>query len=92
MFQNDILVFDWSDADFVLANSTCFTIDLMTKISEKASLMKKGSWMITFSKKIANADPLQIKDEEKRDWECVLSIKKFMSWGAATVNVQRKIR
>lgn len=79
--------FDWAEADFVLANSTCFTNELMYKISEKSTLMKEGSWMITFSKKIPHADHLQIKDDDKRCWECVLSIKKIMSWGAATVNV-----
>ena len=29
VFQGDITKFNWSEADFVLANSTCFDIELM---------------------------------------------------------------
>jgi hypothetical protein len=54
--------------------------------------MKKGAWMITLTKKLPNADPIHIRDPSERDWECVLSLKMVMSWGYATVNVQRKIR
>jgi hypothetical protein len=31
-------------------------------------------------------------EEEKREWYCELSVKMIMSWGYATVNIQRKIR
>jgi hypothetical protein len=86
------LEFDWSNADFVLANSTCFEMSLMYKIAEKASLLKKDSWMVTLTKKLPSADPLYVREEEKRDWECLLSIKKLMSWGYATVNIHRKIK
>lgn len=82
----------WSTADLVIANSTCFDFQLMLKIGEKASLMKKGAWMITLTKKLPNADPIHIRDEALRDWECVLALKMVMSWGYATVNVQRKIK
>lgn len=93
VFQGDILEFDWwTTSDLVLANSTCFDLSLMLKIAEKASLMKKGSWMITLTKKLPTADPLYTRDPDFRDWECVLSIKMVMSWGYATVNVQRKIK
>jgi hypothetical protein len=51
-------------------------MELMHKIAEKASLMEKGSWMVTLTKKLPTADPLYCRDEERRDWECVLSIKK----------------
>jgi hypothetical protein len=54
--------------------------------------MKKGAWMITLTKKLPSADPTYIKEEEKRDWECLLSIKQSMSWGPATVNIHRKIK
>ena len=82
----------WTNSDLVLANSTCFDLSLMLKIAEKASLMKKGSWMITLTKKLPTADPLHFRDPNQRDWECLLSIKMVMSWGYATVNVQRKIK
>jgi hypothetical protein len=64
----------------------------MSKIATRASSLKVGTWMVTLSKKLATADPLQVKDDDKRDWECVLSIKKQMSWGVATVHIQRKIK
>lgn len=38
--------------------------------------MKVGSWMVTLTKKLPTSDPLITRDEDKRDWECVLSIKK----------------
>lgn len=93
MYQGDLLNYDWwSETDIVLANSTCFEFNLMLKIAEKASLMKIGSWMITLTKKLPTADPMHQRNEELRDWECVLSIKMVMSWGYATVNIQRKVK
>ncbi len=63
VFHGDLLEFDWwSQADVVLANSTCFDFNLMLKIAEKASLMKKGSWMITLTKKLPTADPIHTRD------------------------------
>lgn len=59
----------------------------MLKIAEKASLMKKGAWMITLTKKLPTADPIYQRDPSKREWECVLSLKMIMSWGYATVNI-----
>lgn len=32
----DMLEHDWSNADFVLANSTCFDMELMQKIANKS--------------------------------------------------------
>ena len=60
----------------------------MKQIASKASLMKKGSWIITLTKKLPSADPLYTRETEDRDWECLLSIKMIMSWGYATVNIQ----
>ena len=43
--------------------------------------------------------PSNLEDEESAeetgessDWECVMSIKREMSWGLATVHLQRKVR
>ena len=92
-YHGDLLEYDWwSEADFVLANSTCFEMALMTKICEKTALMKKGSWMVTLTKKLPSSDPFVVRDDEKRDWECLLSIKRQMSWGLATVHIHRKIK
>lgn len=79
-------------ADIVLANSTCFDIELMQKISDLATQMKKGSWILTLTKKLPASDPNIVRDDNKREWECVLSVKREMSWGLATVNAHRKIR
>ena len=37
---------------------------------------------------------VKIKESEPQgpEWECVMSIKREMSWGLATVHLQRKIR
>lgn len=59
----------------------------MTKIAEKASLMKAGSWFITLTKKLPTADPLFTRDDEKRDWDIILSLKLTMSWGPATIHI-----
>lgn len=64
----------------------------MKQIAQKASSMKVGSWMITLTKKLPTADPLYTRNPEERDWECVMSVKMTMSWGYATVNVQRKVK
>lgn len=65
---------------------------MMHKIAEKASKMKKGSWFVTLTKKLPTADPVYVRDEERRDFECVMSVKMRMSWGKATVNIHQKIR
>ena len=86
--HGDILKIDWSAADLVFANSTCFDLKLMRKIEERAMLMKKGSWMITTTKKLPGCDSMI---QEGKAWECALCIKMKMSWGFCTVNIHRKI-
>ena len=76
VYQGDMLEFDWSMADIVLANSTCFDMSLMNRVAEKARLLKKGSFMITLTKKLPTSDPLVVKEASNRDWDCVYSIKK----------------
>lgn len=89
VIQGDILEVDWSDSCLVLANSTCFDSALMNKIALKCSQLKKGSWMFTLTKRLPTAEP----DNELGivEWECVMSIKRQMSWGQATVHIHRKI-
>jgi hypothetical protein len=53
--------------------------------------MKKGTFMVTLTKKLPSSDPFVVRDEKRRDWECVYSIKKTMSWGLATVNIHKKV-
>jgi hypothetical protein len=54
--------------------------------------MKKGSWFITLTKKLPASDPNLIRDPECMEWVCVLSIKREMSWGLATVNLHLKVK
>jgi len=102
--QGDMLELDWSDADLVLANSTCFDEGLLIKIAQKCQSLKKGSWMFTLTKRLPSAEEDMMVDENgdlvsvnsdsvaSSDWECVMSIKRQMSWGQATVHIQRKIK
>lgn len=78
---------DWSDADLVLANSTCFDKILLDQIAEKCSLLKKGSWLFTLTKKLPTAEEPELPKNETQDWECVMSIKREMSWGQATIHI-----
>ena len=89
VIHGDFFQKDWSAADLVFVNSTCFETSLMAKIEERSKLMKKGSWIITTTKKLPGCDSLITDD---RAWECVLCIKMKMSWGFCTVNIQRKIK
>ena len=83
--QGDIFAFDWSDADLLFVNSTCFTQEMMVQINEKAITCKKGTWFITLSKRLPFAEKCSSTDNEKTKpdlhWEFVLGIKLKMSWG-----------
>jgi hypothetical protein len=93
---------NWEDADLVLANSTCFDQSLLSQIAKQCSKLKKGAWMFTLTKKLPSAElDFSISDDEELlkettnqelEWECVLSVKREMSWGLATVHIQRKIK
>ena len=84
VYHGDMLTdLDWSGADLVFANSTCFDQSLLSKIAEKCSLLKKGAWMFTLTKKIPTAEDFC----ESPEWECVMSIKREMSWGLATIQI-----
>ena len=93
VFHGDMLKdLDWSSADLVLANSTCFDTPLLNQIAEKCSLLKKGSWMFTLTKRLPSSEPEYYEDPKSMmEWECVISIKREMSWGLATIHVHRKI-
>lgn len=83
MRQGDMLdkeVKSWSDGDVVFMNSTCYDDKLMTKLAHLAVEMKRGSFVITLSKKLPSKD-FQICEYEMHD----------MSWGTATVYIQQKI-
>lgn len=77
----DLKLFDWSQADVVFANSTCFDDNLMKRMAASCASLKKGAFIITFTKKL-NGPEFDVVDQDLH----------VMSWGGATVYIQRKVR
>eukprot|EP00455_Lapot_gusevi_P038755 TRINITY_DN4343_c0_g1_i8.p1 TRINITY_DN4343_c0_g1~~TRINITY_DN4343_c0_g1_i8.p1 ORF type:complete len:305 (+),score=97.66 TRINITY_DN4343_c0_g1_i8:55-969(+) len=75
----DFLEYDWSDADLVFANSTCFDEKLVSCIAAVAARLKKGTWFITLTKQLNSPHFRVVHSQQYR-----------MSWGLATVNVHVK--
>lgn len=69
---------DWSDADVVFANSTCFSREMMDRIGE--SPLAIGTFAITLTKPLLGYQ-----------WRLLENYKKDMSWGQATVFVQKRV-
>lgn len=61
----DMLELDWSKADLILANSTCFDQALLNKISEKCKKCKIGTWMFTLTKKLPSAEEDYFNSDEE---------------------------
>ena len=80
--HGDFLKENWKDASIILANSTCFSQELMTKIAIKANNdCKKGTIIITFTKKLIALN---------NQWQHFKSFKRLMTWGIATIFIYRK--
>lgn len=73
----DFFNWDWTDANFVFANSTCFDEGMMRRIASVP--VNSGTLGISFTKNF-----------NEEEWEILESVKKNMSWGEATVYIQRK--
>ena len=71
---------EWTDGDIVFANSTCFSQDLMDKISEKAAELRSGAIIITLTQQLRNPELILMKSRQFA-----------MSWGAATAYFHRRI-
>lgn len=69
---------DWSDADVVFANSTCFSREMMDRIG--ASPLALGTIAITLTKPLTGYQ-----------WRLLENYKKEMSWGQATVFLQKRV-
>ena len=110
---------DWTNADFIYANSTCFQESMMDRIYQMSLKCKRGTWFMTMSKPLPRSDRILPGDQHKTTnfftdlanlkadrrsptarsesdfhglhWEHVLAVKLTMSWGIATVNLQRKV-
>jgi len=64
---------DWTKADIVFANSTCFDADLMRRIADCASSMRPGTRLVTLTCELSS-DHFELQQKH------IFS----MSWGAAT--------
>jgi hypothetical protein len=80
LIRGDATAIDWSDADVVFMNSTCFDEALMLKLVAVADKMAVGSFGVTFTKPLPSAR-----------WKVLENEVFAMSWGSATVFIQMKI-
>ena len=79
MLQTDIV--DWRDADVLFANSTCYSSQIMSKISNIAMGLKKGAFIVTFTSHLTPMSPhFEILDCEAHS----------QSWGESTVYIMQK--
>mmetsp|Transcript_278 Transcript_278/g.491 ORF Transcript_278/g.491 Transcript_278/m.491 type:complete len:293 (+) Transcript_278:158-1036(+) len=80
----DALAADWSDGDVVLANSTCFSPELMRNLEERATqMMRPGALFISLTRRFQH---ISVTDA----WELLESFERRMSWGPAEVHVHRR--
>ncbi|KAJ8600349.1 hypothetical protein CTAYLR_000675 [Chrysophaeum taylorii] len=76
--KGSFLDYDWSDADLVFANSTCFEDDLMDQLARRAENLEPGAVVITFTKGLP---------DDTSTFHVVHRKRYKMSWGPATVFV-----
>lgn len=73
--NGDIFKKDFSDADVVFFHSTCFNDEIIAKLEDKLSMLKKGVRIITVTKSL-HLPIFRLLKSEMYD----------MGWGKATVN------
>ena len=80
--KGDFLKEKWEDTSVILANSTCFNLDLISAIGNKANKeCKSGTIIVTFTKRLNSLD---------HEWEFKDGFKRIMTWGIATIYVHKK--
>ena len=79
LINGDITTDEWSDATFVFTNSTCFTSQLMRELAELSLELKPGALWVSFTRELPS-----------EEWELLLSEQLAMSWGPATIYIQRR--
>ena len=77
-FNDDIFQYDWTMATCFFANATCFDDEMITRISNYP--VKAGTIGITTTKRLL-----------KKSWRLLETSHKEMTWGKATVYIQKKI-
>jgi len=83
IINDDFLKHSWKDASFILANSTCFSADLMSALAKKAeNELQSGAFFVTFTNRLPNLGT---------NWDLRDGFRRLMSWGIATIYIHRKI-
>jgi hypothetical protein len=80
LYQDDLRVFDWSNADVLFVNSTCFDGDLMYELRMKCSQLRLGSYILMLTKRLQHSQFRRLSSHSVR-----------MSWGESTIHVYLKI-
>ncbi|TMW59476.1 hypothetical protein Poli38472_004545 [Pythium oligandrum] len=79
--KNDATKVDiWRDATLVFCNATCFSDSLMQALSTAADSLSDGAYVVTVTKPLVS-----------KRWKVLLEQKFAMSWGSATVIIQKKL-
>jgi SAM-dependent methyltransferase len=78
--KGDIFEQDYSDADVVFTQSTCFTTELMRKIADRVEQLKKGCHILSVTYSVEHPDLVVVDKLSHR-----------FGWGYATVYYQQKI-
>lgn len=69
---------DWSDSSLILANSTCFSQDMMQRIARRP--VPLDTFAITLSRSIGGGN-----------WDLLDSFRRPMSWGEATIYLHKRV-
>jgi hypothetical protein len=80
LLQADATGVDWSSADVLFMNSTCYDERLMTALASISERMAQGSFCVTFTKRLPSGLWRVLEAEAHR-----------MTWGNATIYIHRKI-
>jgi hypothetical protein len=78
--NNDFLLIDWSDADIVFMNSTCFNNSLMLDLSMKGKALAPGTIVVTTTRKMIGPA-----------FDMVEELTMQESWGDATVYIHKRV-
>ena len=77
---------DWSDADVVVANASCFDEELLGDLAAKCAMLKEGALVVTLGEQLVGQDHLELVLQRA----LVLSTARASS-GAALAFVHRRI-
>lgn len=71
----------WENFDVVFINSTTYSDELMSQITEKTKELKEGAILITVTRRIMEAKKIR--------WRLYDGFKRRMSWGPATIYIHQ---